>query len=250
MAKFEVPEYTEEDFKGLLYPVFEIPEGKSIMDTLGDSELDFKEFKAPIGKYGFKPGEKDKVIQWIACVFDMASPFISDFQDVNTRKVIAAAYVGFEVDDSKRFEDHIEKMMMGSIEPVVDMIIRYCRGYNQPDYSFLVAIWQDYYRTLKIIQQGKDYDYKKVSDMRNDIKTLSKAFLLQDDSSKIIEKLYKDIEEDSLLLTPEDIAQKITDGVSPILNEEISEYQSEHIIGVSTPGDEPDSESGPKPVSD
>lgn len=245
---FEVPEYTIEDFKDLLYPIFEVPEGESIMTSLGESHLDFPEFKVVLGPYDFGPGEKDKVIRYIACVYDMKSPFVKDFHDVNIRKIMAATYVGFE-STNQRFDKHVERMMLGGIEPVVDMVIRYCRSYNQPDYSFLVAIWDDYYRTLKLIQLGEVYDYGKVKKMREDINELSTTFLTGDDAGGMIKKLYQDVEKDSLLLRPEDIAQKLEDGLPAITDEEISGYRADDLTKLQPTGEGTDSESRPGPVS-
>ncbi len=228
MGKVEIPQYTVEDFKNLLYPVFEVPKGKTIISYLGDNVLDYPEFKVVLGPHGFKAGDKDRVIRWIAASYDMGSPFIQDYPDVNQRMVMAALYVGFEIDDMRRFEIHVEKMMLGECEPVVDMIIRYCRNYNSPDYSFLVAIWQDYFRTLKQIQMGEDYNFDTIKKMREEIKSLSREFLSGNNSENIRDKLYKEIEKDSLLLRPEDVADRVESGQG-ITDTEVKDYNSNRI---------------------
>jgi hypothetical protein len=234
---FEIPEYTIEDFRELQYPIFEVPEDSTIMEYLGDSDLDDPEFKVTLGKHGFKPGDKDKVIRYIACVYDQGSPFIKDFQDVNHRKIAAALYVGFEIDSKKRFPEAVEQMMLGDMEVTVDMIIRYVRNYNSPDYSFLVAIWDDYYRTLKQIQIGGDYSFDQIKKMREEIKKLTKEFVSGDTVDGVRKKLYKEIEQDSLLLRPEDIAEKLEDGVQAITDTEIQDYRSPNISEVQQSGD-------------
>lgn len=229
---FDIPEYTVQDFKGLLYPIFEIPEEETIMDRLGDNDLDYPEFHVVLGKAGFEPGDKDKVIRYIACVYDMKSPFLKDFQEINNRKVAAALYVGFKVDKSNRFSKHVEDMLMGDCDETVAMVIRYCRGYNSPDYSWLVAIWDEFFRILKAIQTGQDYDYNKAGKIREDIKRLSREFIVHDDSTSLKSKLYKEIEHDSLKLRPEDIALKVKDGVPAITKEEVSDYRPENTVEV------------------
>lgn len=242
MAGFEIPEYTVQDFQEILFPtIFDIPEGESIMDRLGESDLDFPEFKVPLGKAGFKPGDKDKVIRYIVCVYDIKSPFLKDYQEINHRKVAAALYVGFEVDKFRKFSRPVEDMLMGDCDATVDMTIRYCRCYNSVDYSWLVAIWNDFYRILKDIQTGQDYDYTKASKIRADIKLLSREFLNHDDSTSLKEKLYREIEKDSLALSPEAIAQKLEDGLSAITNSEVSDYRSDHIVPIQPTGDKSDS---------
>lgn len=239
--RFEIPEYTVQDFKGLLYPVFEIPEGETIMDRLGGGDLDYTEFHVVLGPHGFAPGDKDKVIRYIACVYDMKSPFLKDYQEINNRKLAAALYVGFELDKDNRFPQHVEDMLMGDCEPTVNMVIRYCRGYNSPDYSWLVAIWDEFFRILKAIQLGQDYDYNKAGKIRDDIKRLSREFIVHDDSTSLKSRLYKEIEHDSLKLRPEDIANKIEDGVSPVTEEEVQDYRSKHTVDVQPSREETDS---------
>lgn len=228
--RFEKPEYTTADFKKLLYPVFDIPEAKSIMEVLGNDKLNYPEFKVTIGAHGFAPGDKDRVIRYIACVYDMNSPFHKDYEDVNKRKIAACMYVGFEADDKGRFEDHVENMMLCRKDYIVDMIVRYCRNYRSLDYSLLVALWDDYYMKIKNIH-NPDIEYKisDITGLRNEIIRLTEIFISGDDSEELIGNLYKHLEEESLGIRPEDIAMKLRDGVPGVTDKEISDYKSDLI---------------------
>lgn len=203
------------------------------MEHLGKNKMDYPEFKKPLGQYGFSLADKDKVLKYIACVYDKNSPFRKDFQDINQRKIAACLYVGFEADERGRFAEHVEMMMLCKNEDILDMIVRYCRNYRNLDYSLLVALWDDYFRKIKDIHNPNiDYKISDITKLREEIVRLSEIFTVGDDSQELLSNLYKHLEEDSLKLRPEDIAAFRRDGISPISDEDVSEYKSEYIKDV------------------
>jgi len=217
------PTYLKEDFKKLQYPVFDIPENKSILKALG------RFFRDPIWKYpiedlGFEKHyqEKNRLIKYIACVYDQYSPFNEDISDLIQRKFAAALYVGFELDKDLKFESHIEMIIFNMIPTINTMIVRYIRDQGDPEYAFIKAIEDDYYRQLEKVHGAKTYKLADIKSMKETLKKAASDLRNKDDSPLLMKELYQFVNEDNLKLRPEDIAKSLADGVQPITREEIS----------------------------
>lgn len=218
------PEYSISDFKNIMYPVFDVPEEKSILRSLP------KHFKHPEWKADLKPlkfltfKEKNQVIRYIVCVYDQNSPFNADeeYSDLIQRKFAAVLYAGFKLDEDDKFEHHVEQMIFNNLPPINKMIVRYCRQHLDPEYAFIKAIEDDYYRKLEAVHSSKTYDYNVVLKMRNELKKATIAFLSEDNDKDLIKDLYRFVNEDNLKLRPEDIADSLANGVQPISYQEVS----------------------------
>lgn len=217
------PSYLKEDFKNLHCPIFDVPENKNILKALSKHFID-PIWKYPIEDLGFEKHyqEKNRLIRYIACVYDKYSPFNEDISDVTQRKFAAALYVGFELNKDSKFESHIEMIIFNMMPKINQMIVRYIRDQGDPEYSFVKAIEDDYYRQLEKIHGAQTY---KLADVKSMKETLAKSALelrSKDESPLLMKELYQLVNEDNLKLKPEDIAKALADGVQPITREEIS----------------------------
>lgn len=207
---FDVPEYSKVEFQDLLYPIFEVPEGKSIIKHI--KQMDFAEFKLDLDPFGFEGVQgHNMVIQYIACVYDRNSPFVSDYSDATKRKMAAAAYVGFELSKDTKFEPHVEMMMTHKFPEVTLMIFLYIRNQHDHDWALLKTIEENYYKQLPKLTKG-DLDIKDL----NMVKTLKKEMdslineMLAGDRSRDLEgQLYEHLDKERIRLRPEDIAEML-----------------------------------------
>lgn len=223
----DLPEYKTSDFKGIMREIFDIPEGKSILQNT--KKLNYPEFKVSLLNYNL---DKDKVIRYITCVYDKNSPFRIDYLDVPYRKIMACLYVGFEMDEFSKFEDNVTQMMLCENQLINKMIVRYGRVFKDKEYSYLIALEDEFYRLLEGMHAGDKTNTNKIKEVKNEIHNSTKL-LLEDDNSKFLrEELYSFLEADELELRPEHIATKIKDGVPPITDKEIQEYKSADPKGV------------------
>jgi hypothetical protein len=226
VMKIEIPEYTTSEFENLLYPIFEVPENKSIITFL-KKELDYPEFHVQLDNYGFIGWKgRNKVLKYIACVYDMFSPF-NEFKDVNKRKYTAALFLGFEIDDDGKFPFEVEQMMACQIDPIVDMIVRYTRNHHEPEWAYLKAVEDRYYKMIKFVHNEEIVKFSDLKEMKNEINETQKLILAKDKSRNLETQLYDHMDMDRIELRPEDIAQKIRDkngkqGVSTKSEEAIS----------------------------
>jgi len=207
--KVEIPEYTKSEFEDLLYPLFDVPQTKSIITVL-KKELDYKEFHVKLDDYGFKGWQgRNQVLKYIACVYDQKSPFNKDFKDVNKRKYASALYVGFEPDEDGRFEIGIESMMICMIDPITEMIVRYVRNHHDHDWAYLKTIEDFYYNALKNAMKTDEVDFKELKSMKSEIYDTENIILARDRNRRLEDHLYDHMDHDRIELRPEDIALKL-----------------------------------------
>jgi len=177
----------------------------------------YQEFTAPVHNLS-----KLKVLAYISYMYDKNTP-LNAIQDILKRKVQAAELAGFKKEKGGVFSKIVENMMRCKNKAVNKMIIRYVRMQRNPKYSYLVTIEEAYYNELQKILEGDDAgSYKKARDMQKDVETIGIELMNEDNNKLLADDLYEFIEMEKLELRPEDIAEKIRNGIPPISIEEIS----------------------------
>lgn len=217
----DIPEYKVDDFSGIMREIFEVPEGSSILASV--PKLNYPEFTPSLLKYGL---DKDQVIRYISCVYDKGSPFRNDFLEISQRKVMACLYVGFELDENNKWPKSVEDMMMCNNEIIVPMIVRYARTFKSAEFSFLVAIIDDYHRKLEDAHSGASYNFEELRKIKKEIEGSVLNLTAEDDTDKLKKEIYSWMQNEQLELRPEHIAQKLKDGVPPVSYQDVQKYKS------------------------
>lgn len=224
----EFPDFTPSQFDDLLYPIYSVPENKSILTVLKNEIID-KEFKEDLSIYGFDgTKDKNKVIRYIAFNYDRASPFQKEYKDTAKRKYAAALLAGFEVDKEGLFENKVEMMLVCRIPEINKMIIRYLRNHHDHDWAYLKVIEDTYYISLlKMYDESEDKKptFKELKDMKEDIYKTQLEILAGEKNKRLDDEFYEQISLDRLELRPEDIARKLRlqkDGISEHSKEKVS----------------------------
>jgi len=215
--EYEV-DFQSKDFRKMLIPVNEIPnKGNFIANTVLDK---FPEFHQPIHNLN-----KNKIIKWIACVYDKESPFVIKFDDLNERKFAALEWCDLDIRNASKNNQKLLKIILKNRNKAVNkMIVSYVRAHNNSKYALCKGLEKQYYDELEMIQNG---GVKRGVNIYNTQKRLESAMtdLLSGDRNTELEaELHASITFENLRrLRPEGIAQLLMEGEDPISEEEIYE---------------------------
>ena len=209
-------QFTNIEFRGMLYNPAKVPEGESVFKIFPDLKK-HQPFKTP-------PGEKldnDLVMLFIFCMYDKSTPYRSKYPDVLKRKIEIAHDVGFTLDEKGNFEDPVEDFLKGKNEKVNRKIVEFVRIHRSFKYSYLVTIEASYYNIMLDVMGGAT---KRIPDLRSiqeELETTMAELLTEDDNPYIKDAVLRYMEEERLQLRPEDIALKLSAGEQPISDKEI-----------------------------
>lgn len=191
--------------------------------TISDKNLEkafskYEEFQEEIPK----SVALGKLIRYIILLYDLSTEMNDVFKDVTTRKRECAILAGFEILDTYRFDSDVEDFIIGRTEVINNMIIKYVRLFNDPDYIILVSYWNMLLHEIgtSMNLNKSDGDIKESKDLKDTrinidalnkhISELSKNIFRDDDNRNLRKALYKTMEKERLILRPEDIASQIT----------------------------------------
>lgn len=217
------------DFSKCLANVFTVPENQSIVKSFPQV------FYAPIFSTPLKKLLTNQVIRYIVAVYD-SNGLMTRIPDVMKRRQKAIEIAGFKRTPEGHYPEVIQEMLEGKIEGVNEMIVQYLKLHKSPKYSFLMALDNAFYTLIAKTLSGASIDQKEVNAMRTMEKELTERtieFLGGDDNKRTLEKVYQWLAEDSLGITPEDIAfrrqqgLKVTDVTPYGDNYEVETYPRE-----------------------
>lgn len=205
-----ITEYTEQDFQGMMFKVNEIPLTQDIF-TYFPVLSKHKEFSLSVTV------DRNFLLRYLFLVYDAKSPFRT-IDDLNRMKLTVLDYLNINIKEEPEWMDYV----LCKNDNFCDMIIRFCRMQNSPDFAELVIYKESYYEALRA-QMGT---FKTPLDEKNhlantakkkeNIRELEKVFLVGDTSVQLLKQLNEEIEHESLDLRPEDIAEKISKGEDPL----------------------------------
>ena len=191
----------------------EIDTSKFLFDpndvTVADQLEKYEEFCTKL------PGlPKVKIVQYIICMYDIASQEIrSEFPLYPQRKYEIAKMLGM-VSDSKKIPQAIEDVLIGKNKDVNAMIIKYLTLFNNPDILMLASYYEMYVELNKTAFSGsfnKD-TIAGIEKVNSAIKELTDNVFMGKDETELRRELYKSIDEQSLGIRPEEIAEKLQSG--------------------------------------
>jgi hypothetical protein len=183
----------------------------------------FNEFKVELGTL-----PKQKVVQYIILMYDKNNDEVrAEYPFYPQRKLEVAKAVGLV--SGKKANKKVEDMLVGKIEKVNKMIVRYLTLFNDPDLLMLASYYSMY---LHLNTQAYSPDYDKntivnIEKVNNSIKELTESIFGGKDETELRQELYKSIEEESLGIRPEEIAEAISKGEKPLGN--YTPYSGEYL---------------------
>ena len=209
-------QFVDKEFAGMMYSPARVPEGESLFKIYPD----LKKYKI----FTKSPGPElnnDMVMIWILCMYDKSTPYRGKFRDVLRRKAEIAHDVGFESQPSGIFEDPVEDFMRGNNKIVNEKVVEFVRMHRSFKYAYLVGIENSYYNLLLEVMNGNT---KRIPDLRGVQEELEETMLQllnEDDNPYIKDAVLRYVEEERLMLRPEDIARKKASGEDPVPDKKI-----------------------------
>jgi hypothetical protein len=198
-----IGQFTNIEFKGMLYNPSSVPEGSSVFKIFPDLKR-YAIFKKSPGK----ELDNEMVMLYIFCMYDKNTPYRGKYSDVLKRKIEIAHDVGFPLDDKGIFHDTVEEMMKGKNKIVNMKIMEFDRIHRSFKYTYLVTIESSYYNVMLEVMEGAT---KRISDLRSiqeELEDTMIQILNEDDNPYIREAVLRYMEEERLNLRPEDYALK------------------------------------------
>jgi hypothetical protein len=209
-------QFTNIEFKGMLYNPAKVPEGESVFKIFPDLK------KYPIFKKSPGPELNNNLtLMYIFCMYDKSTPYRGKYTDVLKRKIEIAHDVGFVLDEKGNFEDPVEDMLKGNNAIVNRKIVEFVRIHRSFKYTYLVTIEASYYNVMLEVMEGAT---KRITDLRNIQEELEETMadlLTEDDNPYIKDAILRYVEEERLQLRPEDIALKLANNEQPVTYKEI-----------------------------
>lgn len=199
----------DSDFHKLLYNFRGVSGGEDPFETY--PEL----FKYSEFKQSFMPLRQIFVLRYITYVYDENSPFRKEVGDLFERKRQAAIEAGFEVDDKEKFSPEVEEMIFGKNTKVNKMVVRYIQLHYNRKFSYLIYLEDSFEKLLRDSLGGKE-NVHNMKAVQKELDEMYEEMLANDDSVDLRTRLYKFVTKERLGISPEEIAEKIQNGVEPI----------------------------------
>ena len=204
------------DYKEILYPVHTLKKGMGIFESF-PKLFDHDEFGVTLpSTLPF-----DKVFRYIVYAYDQKSPFVTQIDDLITRKKEAVQEAGF-IAKNNSFSAVVKDMLNCENEKVIKMIIRYCRLQGK-DFTNLMASQEAFYQInvqlLSNIQTDNNDDAvavakkkaeldKAADDFNERLNEKARRFLTQEIAQGLHDDLWSLAEDEALNIniSPEDYA--------------------------------------------
>jgi hypothetical protein len=196
-------QFTPNDFKRLMFDFYNADMSVPFSKQFPELEL-YKEFSEKIPP----TIERNKLLKWIAFVYDKGSPYRDAYKNILDRKVVAMIDVGYGLVNGK-FDDDIEDIIQSKNHKVADMVIAYIKLHCEAEYTHLIVMEAMYFKQAKNVLIGGEV---KVTEMEAANKAYSEAInkvRMNDQDKGLTKSLYRSINKDKFILRPEDIAKSI-----------------------------------------
>jgi len=198
-------EFNGQDFKELLFPCFDLKDGMDLFELFPVLKI-YPEFKLEIALLS-----RVKVFKYINFLYDKKSPLRS-IDDFTKRSIEASQLAKFPIDDeTNKYTEPYMEVLRDENNAILKMSLRFCRIQGSMAFSQLVIMEEIYYKELEQLKSMTDSKARKesivnISTLRREIEDLKRS-LLADSNSKALELLlFKEIEGESLGISPEEIA--------------------------------------------
>lgn len=204
-------QFHAKETQGMMYDPTRLPDGGDILKFFKDLSK-VKEFRA-------NPGEKldnNKVMQYILCLYDKASPYRKKYPDVLKRKIEVAHDCEFQVEAGGNFESPVEDFLKGKNRVVNQKAVAYVRLHRNFKYAYMVTIEESYYALMLEILGGETKKIATAKEVQGELEETLLEILNQDNNPYLRDEILRYMEDERLELRPEDIAKKMQEGKSPI----------------------------------
>ena len=194
--------FADSEFSRMMFNVNQVPHNRSIPNA-------FPALKK-VQEFRRNPHlrlEKNRVLRYIILMYDKNSPFRKRFPDISRRKIEAAKYAGYKLEEGGLFPEHVEDMLMGRIENANKMLVAYVRLHRNIKFSYLVSMEESFYHLMEQVTGGDMKNLAQIRSIKEEIEETLADILSEDNTPLIKESVLKYVEDRRLNLRPEDIAR-------------------------------------------
>ena len=179
-------------------------------------------------EFAAKVPNKRKVVQYIILMYDKNNEEIrAEYPFYPQRKMEGARCVGLV--EGKKATKAVEDILIGKSKEVNDMIIRYLVLFDDPDLVMLAAYQEIFTNLNKASFAGETSKeiIASIEKLNDSIKEVTERIFGGKDETELRQELYKSIEEQSLGIRPEEVAEALQSGKDPLKG--FTPYQSEYL---------------------
>jgi hypothetical protein len=173
----------------------------------------FNEFKVNVTVMS-----KRHICQYIVLMYDKNNDEIrAEYPFYPQRKLEIAKAVGL-IPPKGKTPKKVEDMLIGRNEDVNKMIVRYLTLFNNPDLLMLASMYSISLH-LHVQSYSPDFDKNTISNLekvQKNIMELTENIFGGKDETELRQELYKSIEEQSLGIRPEEVAEALQKGEKPL----------------------------------
>jgi Holliday junction resolvase RusA-like endonuclease len=177
---------------------------KELVDELNDAtELDY-----------------NVVLKYVIFMYDTRTP-LQYIDNILKRKMNAMELAGVPVDDSGNFIEAYISSFDGFSFEVNRIIVKYCRIQRNHDFSELKFYDDTFYSEMIYAKTESDATKRgkileNITKSKEQIKVLQEKILMGDNAPRLVNYLLSEVEDDTLGLRPEEIAEKCKLGFDPL----------------------------------
>lgn len=161
---------------------------------------------------------KKQVVQYIILMYDLQNEEVrAEYPFYPQRKLEVAKAVGL-ISEGKKATIKVENVLIGKNEDVNRMIVRYLTLFNNPDLLMLASMYAISVH-LHVQSYSPDFGKSTITDLEkvnNSIKELTESVFGGKDETELRQELYRSIEEQSLGIRPEEVAEALQKGEKPL----------------------------------
>ena len=179
-------------------------------------------------EFAAKVPNKRKVVQYIILMYDKNNEEIrAEYPFYPQRKLEIAKCIGLV--EGKKATKAVEDILIGKSKEVNDMIIRYLVLFDDPDLVMLAAYQEIFTNLNKASFAGETSKeiIASIEKLNDSIKEVTERIFGGKDETELRQELYKSIEEQSLGIRPEEVAEALQSGKDPLKG--FSPYQSDYL---------------------
>ena len=169
-------------------------------------------------------GAKEKVIQYVILMYDMANEeIVNEYPFYPNRKREICRMIGLKITKS------IEEMLIGKDLQLNAMIVKYITLFNNPDLLNLASFYEIFIFLNQKAFSGdvNTANIKDIEKVNASIKRLEESIFRGKDETELRKELYKTVREQALGIRPEEIAEKLARGEDPLEFNPYKDYEPE-----------------------
>lgn len=157
----------------------------------------------------------------LALIVQIYTPVKEDVSELWAIKRKAAENLGYKFNNGECKDAVVNACLRGENNNFNAMIVCYCRMTKSPRFTRLVTYIDTLYQKELDLRNGEDNEKAKdiihvIDTLDNRIETITREILNNDSSDNLAVSLLNEVERVSLGLRPEDIAEKLANGIDPV----------------------------------